>query len=204
MIGLAGRAPTFQTREQVRARLIVIDIVIVGAIGVWAGALVGCRPPTATPAATIGNRPSAAVVPRWPVPHGPITAEAMKAYFVARFPAAVEDGTVKLDFGNGDVADDVLRELAALGIDDMSEVAAMVPIDLETRGFAALTASGAPSTNLAGLMRDLMIMHDTRRYFTDAWHHGWITTGPEDFPIPAAYGVDFDLMRRLGVWSGDD
>ena len=34
--------------------------------------------------------------------------------------------------------------------------------------------------------------------------HHWFLTGPEDFPIPAAYGVDFDVMRRRGVWSGDD
>lgn len=179
-----------------RARLVVIAVCV--------GALLGCRPSRPTQATTIGNRPAAGAAPRWPTPHGPITAEAMIAYFAARFPAAVADGTVRLDFADGDVAADVVRELAALGIDDMSQVAALVPIDLETRGFAALAASGASSTNLAGLMRDLMIMHDTRRYFTDAWNQAWTTTGPEDFPIPAAYGVDFDLMRRLGVWSGDD
>lgn len=185
----------FHSCRKVRSRLVVLVVAL---------ALVACRTRSAPPATPLSNRLSAAAIPQGPVPHGPITAEAMTTYFSERFPAAVEDGTIRLDFGSANVAEQVTQELAALGIDDMSELAALVPGDLETRGFDALKATDEPTTNVAGLMRDLMIMHDTRRYFTKAWNHNWSTSSPDDFPIPAAYGVDFGVMTTLSVFSGDD
>ena len=133
---------------------------------------------------------------------GVVTEEAMTAYFTARFPAAVEAGTLRLDYGSAGVSEQIVGELADLDIDDMAELDAIVPRDLERRGFPALRATGDGTTNLAGLLRDLMIMHDAHRYFSVAWRHHWSTNGPEDFPIPQAYGVDFSVMRRLGVFSG--
>jgi hypothetical protein len=142
--------------------------------------------------------------PKYPVPEGPVTAAAMKEYFKVRFPAQVADGTLILDFGSAGVENDVTTELRALGIDEMSELAAIVPDDFEVKGFGAIKSSAAPTTTVAGLMRDLMIMHDTRGYFEKAWKNSWVTSGPQDFPAPAAYGVDFKIMEELGVFSGDE
>jgi hypothetical protein len=150
-----------------------------------------------------GGKKSGPITPKLPAPTGPITEAALTAYFQARFPAAVADGTLQLDFGSGGVAQDVAEELRILGIDDMAGVAALVPNDFETKGFGAIKASAGPTTTIAGLMRDLMIMHDTRGYFEKAWRNGWVTSGPQDFPAPAAYGVDFSIMEELGVFSGD-
>ena len=141
--------------------------------------------------------------PTVPTPKGPITEQALTTYFQARFPAAIADGTLTVDFGSAGVSNDVIEELHLLGINDMSGVAALVPNDFDTKGFGAIKASPGPTTTIAGLMRDLMIMHDTRGYFTKAWRNSWVTSGPQDFPAPAAYGVDFDIMRELGVFSGE-
>lgn len=141
--------------------------------------------------------------PKGPAVHGPITEAALTDYFNARFPAAVADKTLTLDFGSQGVADDVIEELHILGMNDMSQVAAMVPSDFETKGFGAIKASPGPTTTIAGLLRDLMIMHDTRGYFEKAWRNSWVTTGPQDFPAPAAYGVDFKIMEDMGVFSGE-
>ena len=139
-----------------------------------------------------------------PRPKGPVTADALTAYFRAALPEAVADKTLVLDFGSGGVADEVIKELAIMGADDMSEVAAMLPADFAKKGIPAIKASEGPTTTVAGLLRDLMIMKDTRGYFTKAWNNGWVTTGPQDFPAPAVYGVDFTIMRELGVFTSEE
>jgi hypothetical protein len=149
------------------------------------------------------GKKSSPTTPTVPTPHGPVTEKAMLDYFQARFPKAVAEGTLVLDFGSTGVANDVTSELHILGIDDMSGVAALVPNDFDTKGFNAIKASSGPTTTVAGLMRDLMIMHDTRGYFEKAWRNGWVTSGPQDFPAPAAYGVDFSIMEELGVFTGE-
>ena len=167
-------------------------------------ALLGCSGAGPRPAPRLHNIPTGTAAPdRSSYPRGAITEEAITRYFTWRFPAQVEAGTLRLDYGSSGVAEQIIEELAALGIDDMRDLDRIVPHDLESRGFDALAATGDGGTNIAGLMRDLMIMHDTHAYFTTAWQHHWSTTGPSDFPIPAAYGVDFSLMRRLGVFDGD-
>ena len=98
----------------------------------------------------------------------------------------------------------MIEELHLIGIDDMGGIAALVPADFATRGFGAIRRSQAPTTTVAGVLRDLMIMHDPRAYFENAWRHGWVTTGPHDFPAPAVYGVDFDILRDLGVFEPSD
>ena len=138
------------------------------------------------------------------VPHGPVTADALTAYFSVALPQAVTDKVLVLDFGSTGVADEVIKELAIMGADDMSEVAALLPSDFAIKGIPAIKASEGPTTTIAGLLRDLMIIHDTRGYFTKAWNNGWVTSGPQDFPAPAVYGVDFQIMRDLGVFSSSD
>ncbi len=144
--------------------------------------------------------------PKWPTPTGPITADSMTTYFQARFPTAVADGVLILDFGSEGVPVEITEELAILGIHDISALAAIVPADFETKGFAAIQASEAPTTNVAGLLRDLLIIHDTRGYFAKAWRNNWMSSGPQDFPAPAAYGVDFQIMENNGVFNegGDE
>lgn len=150
------------------------------------------------------GKSSTTTTPKAPVPHGPVTADALTAYFGTAFPKAVADKVLVLDFGSAGVADDVIKELALMGAADMGGVAAMVPSDFATKGFDAIKASAAPTTTIAGLLRDLMIIKDTRGYFTKAWNNGWVTEGPQDFPAPAVYGVDFGIMKELGVFSADD
>ena len=178
----------------VRARLLVLGF----GFGFGLGA---CGPTAARPTSALANRPAVAATSPAPRRGGPITAEALTAFVMARFPAAVADGSLVLDFGSGGVSDEVIEELHILGIDDMGGVAALVPADFERKGFDAIRASPAPTSTVAGLMRDLMVMHDPRGYFAKAWRHGWVTTGPQDFPAPVAYGVDFDVVRDLGVFE---
>ncbi len=136
-----------------------------------------------------------------PPPSGPVTEAALAGYFQQAFPDAVAAGTIQLDWGSVGVSAEVIEELGILGVDDMGEVAALVPADFATKGLDAIKANDG-STNVAGLLRDLMIIHDVRGYFEKAWRNNWATNGPGDFPLPVAYGVDFKAIADLGVFEG--
>ena len=151
-------------------------------------ALVACGHSTAKPAGP-------------PPPSGPVTEAAIAGYFQQAFPDEVAAGTIALDWGSAGVSAEVIEELGILGIDDMGEVAALVPADFKTKGVDTIKANGG-STNVAGLLRDLMIIRDARGYFEKAWRNNWATTGPSDFPLPLAYGVDFKVVVDLGVFEG--
>ncbi len=136
-----------------------------------------------------------------PPPSGPVTEAAIVGYFQQAFPDAIAASTIQLDWGSAGVSAEVIEELGILGIDDMGEVAALVPADFATKGLETIKANGG-STNVAGLMRDLMIIHDARGYFEKAWRNNWAANGPSDFPLPLAYGVDFKVIADLGVFEG--
>ncbi len=133
----------------------------------------------------------------------PITPESLTAYFRDTYPDAVAAGVIELDFGTGGVAEEVIDELHALGISTMGAFAAIVPADFGTKGLDAVKASDAPTTTVAGLARSVLIIHDTRGYFEKAWGHKWVASGPADFPVEVAYGVDMGVLSELGVF-GDD
>lgn len=136
-----------------------------------------------------------------PPPSGPVTEASLEGYFRQTFPAAVAAGTITIDWGSEGVSTEVIEELGLMGIDDLGEVAALVPADFTTKGLDTITANGG-STNVAGLLRDLMIIHDVRGYFSKAWRNKWVASGPGDFPLPVAYGVDFNAIADLGVFEG--
>ncbi len=154
----------------------------------------GKNSPSTTPSNTQVAAPPAVV-------GAPLTRETLVSFVQDRFPAAVTAGTITLDFGSGGVDVALLEELSLLGITTTTQLAAIVPADYETKGIGATLRSEAPTTTIAGLIRDLLIIHDVRGYFTKAWRDGWVTTGPVDFPAPAAYGVDFKVMEELGAFG---
>lgn len=160
---------------------------------------------TACAAKTPAPQPAPQPQPQ-PPPVAPVVVEVqlskdvLVTFVSEQFPEAVAAGLVTLDFGVG-VEDDLLAELATMDIRTVAQLAAIVPSDFKTRGFGAMQAVNT-TTTIAGLIRDLMIIHDARGYFTKAWNNSWTSMGPEDFPAPAAYGVDFALMYDLGVFGG--
>jgi hypothetical protein len=146
----------------------------------------GAQPPPPS------NQPPAKARPRIA-----LTKETLIVFFAMRFEPQVEAGVLQLDFGGG-VEPQVIEELHLMGIDTTEELAAIVPSDYEHRGLTV-----EPTTNLAALVRDLMIIHDPERYFTRAWRNAW-AAGPRDFAAAQAYGVELERLRRLGVFDDRD
>lgn len=148
--------------------------------------------------------PATPSVETWPasahVTDEPLS-EASLTNTVARlFPDEIEKKTITLDYGSGGVSDDVLEELRILGITTTAQLVTIIPADYRTKGIGALAASADPTVNIAGLLRDLLIIHDAEGYVTKAWRNTWSASGPQDFPAPAAYGVDLSILQRAGVY----
>jgi hypothetical protein len=133
---------------------------------------------------------------------GPLTSDSLVAFAQVEFPTAVAAGTLKLDFGSDGVAELVIEELGIMGVTTTGQLAAITPPDYDSKGFGAVAKDGG-STTIAGALRDLMIIHDARGYFTNAWRSNW-SASPTDFPAPVAYGVDLSVMASMGVYDGGD
>jgi|GEM_PF-2917287 len=165
------------------------------AIAVVVTLAAACGKPSASSSTTPSNTAVA-------ITAAPITSESLVTFTKERFPAAVADQTIALDFGSPGMDATIVEELGLLGITTTTQLDAAIPADYASKGIAALKASDAPTTNIAGLLRDVMIIHDPVRYFETAWRDSWSANGPEDFPVPAAYGVDFEIMESRGVFGG--
>ena len=166
-------------------------------------ALVFCLVFSATTAAcTKSSGPTTPAPPPGPtITEAPLTTPSLLAYMKERFPAQVKDGSLILEFGSPGVDQDVLKELAILGVETTGQLHAIVPADFETKGWGAIKATASPTSNVAGLMRDIMIIHDPKAYVEKAWNNGWSASGPEDFPAPIAYGVDMAILEAGGVFG---
>lgn len=131
-----------------------------------------------------------------------LTEASLSQFYRTRFAAQLGSGALTADYGSPGTDQQVVGELAAMGITTVSGLAAIVPADYDTKGFGAIAASADPSTNFAGLSRDLMLIADARRYVELAWKDHWSATSPEDFPAVQAYGVDLQILVDAGVFGG--
>jgi hypothetical protein len=137
------------------------------------------------------------------VTEAPLSKDSMITYVKERFPDAVASGVLITEWGSDGMDAEVIGELGKMGITTTGQLNAIVPADYQTKGMDAVKASSDPTTNITGLMRDIMIIHDAKTYFGEIWGNRWQSNGPEDFPAPIAYGVDMKILEDAGVFSGE-
>jgi hypothetical protein len=155
------------------------------------------------PIAACKKGPTTPAGPTLPkVTEAPISKDSLLVFINERFPAAVKEGTITLDFGSGGVETDVISELQILGITTTGQLNVATPIDFDQKGIGAIKASESPTSTAAGLLRDIMIIHNAKLYVEKAWRNSWVAAGPQDFPAPIAYGVDMAILEQGGVYGG--
>lgn len=159
----------------------------------FALAIAACQPPPATPP-TIANRPAPSGAPVTRA-RGAITKAGVEALLARRFADQLAAGTFAGEW-NG-TEDDVLAELAAMGWDDLGDLAAAIPVDYERRATHQFAADNP--ANIPGTVRDFMILADARRYFADAWQSHWATLAPGDIEVYRSYHIDLSPLRAAGV-----
>lgn len=127
--------------------------------------------------------------------HGPITEAGLVSLMEARFARQRAAGTFVAEF-NGTLPD-LLAELEAMGIDDLGQLARLIPPDYDRRAADDFTADSP--ANIPGVLRDVFIIHDARRYFRDAWKNHWQSLAENNLPMYRHYGVDLGILRTAGV-----
>ncbi len=119
--------------------------------------------------------------------NGPITSESVAAFLSWRFAHQLADGTFVAEYN--DTEADVLDELRTMGIDDLHELAAIVPPDFDQLGAGEFIIEDA--ANIPGLVRDFLMIQDPRRYFQKAWKQRWQSILPANVSALRAYVRDF-------------
>jgi hypothetical protein len=163
---------------------------------------IGCGSRASTPASgPIENTAEPAGRPG--LPSGDVTSDSLKALIKARFPAQVASGAIELDLGPGDsVAAEILDEVDAMGVESLEQLGAWIPEDYETRASHVFSGEFG-TTNVAGLVRDFLMIHDVRRYFAQAYQDHWQQATPDTVRTLEAYGVDLAPLREKGLLDED-
>lgn len=140
------------------------------------------------------------------VTEAPLTKDSLITFVKERFPEAVADGSLLIEWGSEDMDVEVIGELGMMGVKTTGQLNAITPVDFQTKGFTAIKAAQEPTTNITGLMRDLMLIRDAKKYLAEVWRRSWFASGPQDFPAPVAYGVDMTMLEEAGVFGegGDE
>jgi hypothetical protein len=135
------------------------------------------------------------------LPTSPLTADSLRAFIQARFPKPVKSGKLKLDYGTEGVSDQLLTELKDFGIHSLEELAAIIPADFDSRGAVVWQEE---STNIPGILRDVMMVTDLLRNLSQAWKQDHGTALSEDeFPMLKAYGIDLRPLHEAGVLANE-
>jgi ppGpp synthetase/RelA/SpoT-type nucleotidyltranferase len=121
----------------------------------------------------------------------PINTTSLRQYMLTKFEGAVEAG-LRPSLGRDDSEHEIVQELTAFGISTLEQLDNIVPADLPKQKDLIKNAS------FLGLARDVMMIHDADRYFSEAWEKHW--TGLRTGPILEAYGLDVAaLAERYGL-----
>ena len=146
-------------------------------------------PPPAQPSASASS-------PGWEGTATQLTAQSVEDFLRQRFEPLVKSGMLELSYPSEGSDDELLEELACFRLTSTADLAALVPSDFERRGVPVLAELPAPAANTLSLLRDLMIIKDARHYFRKCWR-AHFTAGPNEFPLPNAYGVSQQLLTEL-------
>ncbi len=99
-------------------------------------------------------------------------------------------------FGPKDsAAKEIIKELKIMGLKTLLDLDNVIKSD-----FIDKWKSLREKSNFAGLLRDILILHDSEKYFKDAWRHKWSSTGEDNARFLRAFGIDmFGIAERYGI-----
>lgn len=122
----------------------------------------------------------------------PIDSVSLSEFMRQRFPY-LEPSEVRLDRNP-----DVIEELHDMGIHTLAQLDALLPPQ-----FAEQIQSHYTSRTDVGILRDIMITHNCKKYFQSAWKDHWGITGPESISFWEKFGVDRDFVLKYIIFEPD-
>jgi ppGpp synthetase/RelA/SpoT-type nucleotidyltranferase len=120
-----------------------------------------------------------------------INSLSLKEYLSRRFSKATSAGILTPNFGGPDdtLSKDIVEELRSFGVSKLHELDRMVPTDLQD-----YMIRNKKDTNFAGLVRDILIISDAKKYFEVSWQNHWTAYEEDSREVYDAYKVDMQVL----------
>ena len=118
----------------------------------------------------------------------PIDSTSLATYLKEKFRVLIEQGIASPDFAGMDSV--IVDELRTMGIDNLAKLDRIVPADFVEILAPYVRDSAEQGTNFAGIVRDILIIHDARVYFEKAWKNKWMAMDRGTASLYGRYGVD--------------
>ena len=115
----------------------------------------------------------------------PINSISLKGYLLIKFNKEVERGLID-SFGNEPEV--IIQELRDFGVNKIMELDSIIPEDICLKGRDAIIKN-----TFLGLLRDIMIVSDVKKYFEKSWKGNWKTLTEEVLPLYKSYNVPIDF-----------
>ncbi len=120
----------------------------------------------------------------------------LRQYLMERFASAVESGALRPTFGRGDEpATRLVYEVERFGVSTLAEFDRLIPDGFEEA--LLRTYSADDSDNFLGLVREILMIADADKYFTQSWPGSeWKGLGPKSVKCLEDFGVDVDRLAK--------
>jgi ppGpp synthetase/RelA/SpoT-type nucleotidyltranferase len=100
-----------------------------------------------------------------------IDSTSIKSYLSFKFEDLIEKNKLVANFTGEDTERIVLNELKLFGIDTLKKLDAIIPKDFSERAIK----NGNYLTTYTGILRHLMLINDSKKYFSVCWNNYWKT-----------------------------
>lgn len=113
----------------------------------------------------------------------------LKQFFVSKFKSIKE--LINFDFNGYD--DDIIEELHNFGIRNLEDLEKIIP-----KNFAIKIKEIYPKNegNMLGLLREIMMIADNKRYFENSWTKSWTGFGKYSAKLLNSYNIDVQSLGK--------
>lgn len=119
----------------------------------------------------------------------PINSESLRQYLINEFG---DVSSIEPIFGPDDsLMGDINKELKLMQIQTLAELDAIIP-----ENFKETFVKNKVNSNFAGIMRDILIIHDADKYFTTAWKKKWSRGGSGFVKNLRDFGINANELAK--------
>lgn len=126
-----------------------------------------------------------------------IDSTSIKSYLNLKFEDLIKNG-LNPDFLNNEIEKMVLSELRSFGISTIQQLDEIIPADYVERVLKFERTYLGNQYNYIALLRDLMMIADSKKYFDECWQNNWDTTYENTVELIKSYnsGIEKELVQH--------
>ena len=122
-----------------------------------------------------------------------IDSTSIKSFLIIKFANLIKKG-MKPEFSNDEIERTELTELRKFGITTLKKLDDIIPNDFTERYIKYEKNQPGSLHNFSGLLRDLMLINDTNKYFKDCWNNSWSGVNKNTLELLKSYNKDIVII----------